>query len=35
MLQGLELKIDFLDVNCLVLFHYLEADQFRIIICET
>jgi hypothetical protein len=33
-LSGLNLRIDFLDVSCLVFFHHLEADQFRILLCE-
>ncbi|CAD8114766.1 unnamed protein product [Paramecium primaurelia] len=34
LLNGLNLKIDFLDLNCLVYVHHLETDQFRIIIFD-
>ncbi|CAD8194061.1 unnamed protein product [Paramecium octaurelia] len=34
LLNGLNLKIDFLDLNCLVYIHHLETDQFRIIIFD-
>ncbi|CAD8201875.1 unnamed protein product [Paramecium pentaurelia] len=33
-LNGLNLKLDFLDFNCLVYVHHLETDQFRIIIFD-
>lgn len=32
--NGLTLRIDFLDANCLIYLHHLETDQFRIAICE-
>ncbi|CAD8209432.1 unnamed protein product [Paramecium octaurelia] len=34
LLNGLNLKVDFLDLNCLVYVHHLETDQFRIIIFD-
>ncbi|CAD8175655.1 unnamed protein product [Paramecium pentaurelia] len=34
LLNGLTLRIDFMDKNCLIYIHHIETDQFRISICD-
>ncbi|CAD8107463.1 unnamed protein product [Paramecium sonneborni] len=34
LLNGLTLRIDFMDTNCLIYIYHIETDQFRISICD-
>ncbi|CAD8188832.1 unnamed protein product [Paramecium octaurelia] len=34
LLNGLTLRLDFMDTNCLIYIHHIETDQFRISICD-
>ncbi|CAD8198363.1 unnamed protein product [Paramecium octaurelia] len=34
LLNGLTLRVDFMDRNCLIYIHHIETDQFRISICD-